>query len=388
MQGHSRRRYRVRKRRLLTVVTIGILALILITTISLINAKGRSQPEQILIAAQETASVEPTLAVEETVETLQTQVANTAAQEHSNSHVNLASEPMSKGYLPVLKKAVTDEKIIAITVDDCFQTENLREIVDTALQANGKLTIFPIGKLLSRSRLQEVLLYAHDNGFEIENHTYSHSGLHDRTDRQMEKEVFRQDAALDKMFGADYRVHFLRPKGGDSHQDLRTHAYSRQLGYYGIAHWSVSGNSNINKLKKSLAPGEIYLFHTTDKDLKLLKQFIPYAAEQGYKLVTLNEMFGYEENAVVEIDEPLDNRTPPPLEPYEKDYKMLKRTTYAYGVYEVQVKLAELGFFDKDPTGTFGKETEAAAKAWQKSVGYEPDGKLPAEQQKKLLGVE
>ena len=65
----------------------------------------------------------------------------------------------------------------------------------------------------------------------------------------------------------------------------------------GIAHWNVSGSgTGLQKLIAGLAPGNIYLFHTTDKDTAKLQEFIPAAVQAGYKLVTLNEMFGYPEN--------------------------------------------------------------------------------------------
>ena len=54
--------------------------------------------------------------------------------------------PTAPGYGLVFSEADTEEKIIAITVDDCFQAENLRQIVDKAIEVGGKLTIFPIGQ--------------------------------------------------------------------------------------------------------------------------------------------------------------------------------------------------------------------------------------------------
>ena len=56
------------------------------------------------------------------------------------------------GYLPVFSKAETTEKIIAITVDDCFQADNLRQIIQCAIDYGGKLTILPIGKNLERGK--------------------------------------------------------------------------------------------------------------------------------------------------------------------------------------------------------------------------------------------
>ena len=298
----------------------------------------------------------------------------------------LAPEPEGEGYLPVFRKAETEEKVIAITVDDCFQTENLKEIISLAQNAGGKLTIFPIGRLTPREALQETLRQAHTLGFEIENHTWSHSALYNVTDAELPKEIFDQDRAIDYILGVNYQSHFLRPRGGDDRNDLRTHAYLQQIGYYGVAHWSISGSgSSIEKLKETIGPGELYLFHCTDDDLAKLKVFIPYAVSQGYKLLTMNELFGYQKNAETALtDDPL-TRPIPALEPYERDYKTIKKPTYSYAVYEIQVKLKELGFIEDEPDGIYGGGTETAVKNWQESIGVKADGVLTAELQHRLL---
>ena len=298
-----------------------------------------------------------------------------------------APEPQGAGYLPVFRSAGRDDKVVAITVDDCFQTENLKQIIQLAEDVNGKLTIFPIGELLKREALQEVIKYAHSIGFEIENHTWSHDGLYNLTDEELATHIFDQDRAVDYVLGVNYKAHFLRPRGGDDRNDLRTHSYIRQLGYYGIAHWSVSGGMGIDNIKKALAPGAVYLFHCTDKDLAKLKEFIPYCAQQGYQLVTFNEMFGYPDNETELLTDDPMKRAIIQLEPYQRDYKTLQATAYDYAAYEVQKALIEKGFLTGVPDGVYGTGTAACAAEWQKSEGFTPDGVLTPEQQKKLLGV-
>ena len=299
-----------------------------------------------------------------------------------------APEPMGPGYLPVFKSAGRDDKVIAITVDDCFQTENLKQIIQLAEDVNGKLTIFPIGELLKREGLQELIKYAHSIGFEIENHTWSHDGLYNLSDEELAQHIFDQDRAVDYVLGVNYKTHFLRPRGGDDRNDLRTHSYIAQLGYYGIAHWSASGGANLDAIKKALAPGAVYLFHCTDKDLAKLKEFIPYAANQGYQLVTMNEMFGYPDNEEELLTDDPMTRQIIPLAPYTPDYKTIQPTTYDYAAYLVQAALIEKGFLTGQPDGVYGTDSATAAAKWQQSEGFNPDGILTPEQQKKLLGVE
>ena len=296
--------------------------------------------------------------------------------------------PTAPGFMPVFSRANTDEKIVAITVDDCFQAENLQAMVDAAIAAGGKFTIFPIGQNVLREKHAEVLKYAWENGFELENHTFTHNGLYGCTDAELAEEVYKQQMALSYILGVEYQCHFLRPKGGDASHDQRLQKYAEQLGYYGVARWcasSGSGTVSDKKLAGQLEPGAIFLFHTTDKDRDKLVRFIPWIVSQGYQLVTLNEMFGYPANETRPLSKPAKEYEIPPLQPYERVYVTYKRPAYAYGVYLLQAKLVELGYLEDAPDGIFGPNCEAAVKRYQKDHGLEETGVADVELQKRLL---
>ena len=73
-------------------------------------------------------------------------------------------------YLPVIHHADTAEKRIAITVDDCFQMDNLKTIAKLAIDRGGRLTLFPIGQNVVRDGMSDILkACVFDYGFEIEN---------------------------------------------------------------------------------------------------------------------------------------------------------------------------------------------------------------------------
>ena len=300
------------------------------------------------------------------------------------------TRPAAKGNnLPVFSKAETQEKIIAITVDDCFQASNLRTIVQTAIDNGAKLTIFPIGEVALREQQTEILKWAWDNGMELENHTFTHNGLYNASDELLAKEIYYQNLALSKILGVEYHAHFLRPKGGDARNDERMHAYARQMGYYGIAHWTISGSgSTPSKLASTLAPGNIYLFHTTDQnDFDKLCGFIPYAVSQGYTLVTLNEMFGYPDNETEPLTTPIEEHQPPALEPYQITLIPLEKGSYDYRVYRLQEKLKALGCTKDDPDGIYGKDTVEAVKKFQKKAGLEVTGKADVATQEKAFSM-
>ena len=297
--------------------------------------------------------------------------------------------PTAPGYGLVFSEADTEEKIIAITVDDCFQAENLQRMVDKAIEVGGRFTIFPIGQNVLKQAQSEVLKYAWEQGFELENHTFTHNGLYRCSDEEMAREVYMQQMALSHILGVEYQCHFLRPKGGDARRDQRMQVYAEQLGYYGIAHWSCAGSTSTEReIAKALKPGAIYLFHTTTtNDLDKLLNFMPYAVEKGYRLVTLNEMFGYPENETKPLTGPAKDYPVPPLQPYSRVYDVYKPTRYSWGVYLLQQKLIELGYMKGEPDGVYGQDCAKCVKAYQKDHGLEQTGVADVALQEQIFGV-
>ena len=369
MVSRARQRAMDRKKLLIgggALATLAIVALVILLIPKggpdpTVQALAQTTPEPTVEAAPATPEPTPAPTPEPTPEPL-------------SQRALTRPSPTAEGFLPVFSKADTEEKIIAITVDDCNQTDNLRQIVDAAISVGGKLTIFPIGGNLKRPELQEVLKYAWENGFELENHTFTHNGLYACDDQTLANEVSKQQLALSYVLGQEYQCHFLRPAGGDARGDQRMHMYAKQLGYYGIAHWSVSGSSDNSKLAKALKPGAIFLFHTKDGDREKLLKFIPWAAEQGYQLVTLNEMFDYPANETSELTTPISEHEIPPLEPYETAYVPLKATAYSWEAYLLQEKLIALGYLDGEPDGVYGEGCAKAVAQYQKDHGMEANG--------------
>ena len=383
----SRARQRAVKKKQLIIGGGALAALVVVILVVLVLPKdgGQDRAVQAVPADTPTAAAGPVEDIEEDTapdgdDGAGSQVASqpTPTPQPPSGNAALRAQtrpsPTAEGFMPVFSRANTDEKIIAITVDDCYQAENLQQIVDKAIEVGGKLTIFPIGQNALKKQQSQILKYAWEQGFELENHTFTHNGLFYVSNEELAEEVYKQQLALSSILGVEYQCHFLRPRGGDARGDQRMQMYARQLGYYGIAHWSVSGSASKKKIAQGLQPGAIFLFHTTDKDLEKLLQFIPWAVEQGYQLVTLNEMFGYPANETSELTTPIEQHTIPQLEPYEMVYITLKKTTYSWEVYLLQEKLIEMGYLTGTPDGEYGEGSENAVKAYQKDHGLDQTG--------------
>lgn len=274
------------------------------------------------------------------------------------------------GFLPVCHGSKTTEKVYAITIDDCNQPDNLRQMVELIASYGGHATIFPIGENVEMCA--KVLKSAYEQGFEIENHTWSHCGLYYVDDDEMAEEIWKQNAAVSEILGVDYQMHFLRPRGGDNRYDQRTHAYMRQLGYYGIAYWThVSLKVSTNYLVNNANSGDIILFHTTDEDLQQLKELVPRLYNAGYTFVTLNELYGLPDNETAPLT---DHSQTPALQPYTRFSQILRREDYLHDVYLVQQRLSELGYLNENYNGYYGQDTESAVRAFQKDNGLQADG--------------
>ena len=298
----------------------------------------------------------------------------------------IPADPVSDArYLPVVRHGETDEKVIAITVDDCFQVDNLKTILTVAHRNGGNLTLFPIGENLSKPGMAEVLRgCVYKLGDEIENHTWSHARIFRLPEDEMAAEIWKQSAVLNQILGANYEQHFFRLMGGDGESDLRTHNYLDQLGYRGIASWSISGSdANMDQIKSALKPGAIFLFHCTDGDTNKLRQFIPYAVQQGYKLVTLNRLLGCEDNALTAYTE----TAMPAPRAYREDYRAHKLGDYAWNVVRLQDALRGMGLLSMEgpSTGYYGEKTVEAVKRYQSRAGLEVTGTADSETLKRLL---
>jgi peptidoglycan/xylan/chitin deacetylase (PgdA/CDA1 family) len=198
--------------------------------------------------------------------------------------------------LPVVRNVKVDGMQVAITVDDCFQLDNVVAIAQLAMDNGVKLTFFPVGRSLKRDAGTWKWIY--DNGFEIECHTYHHTNLLKLDEDEIRKDLALANEQLDKDLGFHYTYNFLRTPGGAARNDPRVHAIMDEMGFQIMAHWKRSGTGmSVKKMAKLIKPGDVVLYHSTDTDLKKLKELIPRLVQQGFQLVTLNELCGLEPNA-------------------------------------------------------------------------------------------
>ena len=316
----------------------------------------------------------------------------TAAQSSGN---RLIPAPLEGDYyLPIFDRALRtpdDEMMIAITVDDCNEPEVLSQIVEIARRYDAMLTLFPTGEALMAEDMAEgfrtcVLRY----GYELENHSYSHKKEYQLSNGELALQLWKQSIAASYVVGKDYEQHFYRPYFDNSKYDQRTHFFINKLGYAGVASYTYSYKGmTAEQLIDTLENGNIYQFDMTEKSMEVFETFIQAASRKGYKLVTMNKLFGLNEN-VVGDRLTIDQQTLPTMDDYVSTYYDLKLNYRTNAVYSLQARLAELGYLTDEaakPDGLYGANTSIAVSAFQAKIGEAATGNASVNTQERLFAL-
>ena len=297
-------------------------------------------------------------------------------------------------YLPIFDRALRtpdDEMMIAITVDDCNDPEVLSQIVEIARRYDAMLTLFPTGEALMSEGMAEgfrtcVLRY----GYELENHSYSHKKEYQLSNGELALQLWKQSIAASYVVGKDYEQHFYRPYYDNSKYDQRTHFFINKLGYAGVASYTYSYKGmTAEQLIDTLENGNIYQFDMTEKSMEVFETFIQAASRKGYKLVTMNKLFGLNEN-VVGDRLTIDAQTLPAMDDYVSTYYDLKLNYRTNAVYSLQARLAELGYLTDEaakPDGLYGSNTSIAVSAFQAKIGEAATGNATVNTQERLFAL-
>ena len=201
-----------------------------------------------------------------------------------------------------VKHGSRESKKVAITVDDCYKTatEWIAADVELCKQYGIHMTFFPIVKTgCLEEKYRDLWQSVLDAGCEIGCHGYQHLRLGSFDYWTLVKRLGRWQEELDKTLGYHYQTRWLRPPygsidGGKKLNDKQVTSALKRYGFDHYVHWEVSETKNMEKALEDIQPGSILLFHSKKKDTRFLEQLIPVLQEQGYEMVTLSELFGFD----------------------------------------------------------------------------------------------
>ena len=178
---------------------------------------------------------------------------------------------------------------IAITVDDCYKKEHVREVLDLCDQYGIKITFFPVGSTITEED-GDLWRRIVESGHEIGNHTMTHKNLAKEglPYETIRSQFIRMEKSLDAALGYHYEVRLFRPAYGNAGYAPHWRLFEK-CGYPNIIKWSVS-QTDFKKCIKLVKNGSILLFHANAKDVKCLTELIPAVLEAGFTPVTVSEL--------------------------------------------------------------------------------------------------
>lgn len=183
------------------------------------------------------------------------------------------------------------DKMVAFTFDD-GPSYNTIKIVNTLVKYDSKATFFLVGNKIEKyAKTMDVLV---KNGMDIGNHTYSHKELTKLSNKEILKEIDLTNEVIYNKTGI--KPMFLRPSYGAMNKRIK------KLSTMPIIIWNIdtldwkyhNSNKIKDKILKYVSDGDIILMHDTYvATLNAIEMVIPELKKQGYKIVSVSELFKY-----------------------------------------------------------------------------------------------
>jgi peptidoglycan/xylan/chitin deacetylase (PgdA/CDA1 family) len=196
-------------------------------------------------------------------------------------------------FAPAYCYARTAEKIIALSFDDGPNKEYTPQVLSLLAQHKATATFFIIGKNIQGN--ESVLKQIDTDGHSIGNHTFTHSFFIDFKNLQAFKEELNQTKeVVFQTIGK--RMKLFRPPYGVTTPNLAK--ASEQLNY-SIIGWNIRSLDTTkdtaqiitSRVQTQIKPGAIILFHdASNKTIQVLKQTLSFAQENGYKIVSVDQL--------------------------------------------------------------------------------------------------
>lgn len=206
----------------------------------------------------------------------------------------------SNFYAKTYCNAITEEKIIALSFDDGPNPVYTPKVLSILEEHNATATFFVIGKNIQGN--ENIIRKIDAAGHTIGNHTFSHSFFIDFKGKT--GFMYELDATSDIIYNIiKKRMKFFRPPYGVTTPHL---ANASKALNYDIIGWNIRSLDTTNDKEEKIAnrvisqikPGSIILFHdTSEKTSQVLKQTLNFVKENGFKIVSVEELLklkGYE----------------------------------------------------------------------------------------------
>ena len=183
-----------------------------------------------------------------------------------------------------------NKPMVALTFDDGPDKGPITDRIIAALDSvGGHATFFQLGQLCEQ--YPEVAKKIVDSGNQIGCHTYDHEHMGEAVTVE---DITRANDAIEETTGV--RPDAFRAPGGSPTDLILSTCESEGQALY---HWSVDtrdwssrdAESVINEVQQNVSDGDIILMHNIyESTAEAAEQVIPWLKEQGYQLVTVDQL--------------------------------------------------------------------------------------------------
>ena len=185
------------------------------------------------------------------------------------------------------------DKVIALTFDDGPNTTTTCEVLEVLKKHGVVATFFLIGDNINDESAKSVK-YAHDLGCEINNHSRTHSDMSAMTAEEIIAEYNYVDEKVFEITGEHTR--FFRPPYISVGDAMWENIDVPFIAGIGCNDWDdkVTADRRAKVILKKAEDGSIILLHDAQgnsQTVEALDMMIPELKTQGYKFVTLSELF-------------------------------------------------------------------------------------------------
>ncbi|MBQ8160874.1 MAG: polysaccharide deacetylase family protein [Clostridia bacterium] len=198
-------------------------------------------------------------------------------------------------YMFIIRYADRESNKIAITMDDCYEIDKVREALEICKQYDVHMTFYPIGKMLheeDRDLWEEII----EQGSEIGTHSMWHNQLGNiQGNRDLIYALLQPQVVLDNILGYHYPIRTIRPPYGkiqDANGNIsRVYNACRAVGFDHVVNWDVS-QTTPELCVPRVQNGSILLFHARYQDVYCIRTIVPQLLEKGFELVTVTDLLG------------------------------------------------------------------------------------------------
>ena len=199
----------------------------------------------------------------------------------------LRGEDLEK-YKAYIKKR--SRKVVALTFDDGPNPNTTPAALELLKKYNAKGTFFMVGKAVAGN--EEIIKQVVAEGHQIGNHSWSHPLLTKISLEQAKSQINDTTEALKKASGQD--VHIMRPPYGGINAAIQA-AVDQSFILWDVdtLDWKNRNTASIMKEVRKARPGSIILMHDVHQtSINALPTVLQYLTEQGFELVTIDELMG------------------------------------------------------------------------------------------------